>query len=156
MIQAMEAVVCLRAERREGHYSTWYAFAALKEDGSVEAWGHSSYGGSTPTTLANVSTIFGSTVFYSDSTSMHHYPCPNRYYGSGMPHCSACPSDVPDSKKNNFSLGIRSVIGSCILCDQPTFSEDGKPALLPVLRGTRITLQRFMTALNLAVACVTV
>jgi hypothetical protein len=26
---------------------------------------------------------------------------------------------------------------------------------MPVLRGTRITLQRFMTALNLAVACVT-
>ena len=102
------------------------AFAALKEDGTVQAWGHSDYGGSTSTTLANVRTIFGSTRYYSDSTSMHHYPCPNRYYGSGMPDCSACPSDVPDSKKNNFSLGIRSVQGSCILCDQPTFSEDGK------------------------------
>ena len=31
----------------------------------------------------------------------------------------------------------------------------GKPALLPALRGIRITHQRFMTALNLAVACVT-
>ena len=27
-------------------YSTDYAFAALKEDGTVQAWGHSSYGGS--------------------------------------------------------------------------------------------------------------
>ena len=27
-------------------YSTYYAFAALKEDGTVEAWGDSVYGGS--------------------------------------------------------------------------------------------------------------
>ena len=129
-------------------YSTGSAFAALKEDGTVEVWGDSHRGGRTPSTLAKVSTIFGYTGFYSDSTSMHHYPCPDRYYGSGIPDCSACPSDVPDSKKNNFSLGIRSVIGSCILCDQPTFSEDGKTCADACAEGyTRITLQRFMTAL---------
>ena len=29
------------AERREGHLFYWKAFAALKEDGTVAAWGYS-------------------------------------------------------------------------------------------------------------------
>ena len=36
-------------------YSTGYAFAALKEDGTVEAWGDSDYGGSgVPSGLSGV------------------------------------------------------------------------------------------------------
>ena len=104
-------------------YSTSYAFAALKQDGSVAIWGE---WGSAPNAITNLRMLFGSTLYYSDSSSMHHYPCPYRYYGSGMPDCSACPSDLSENLKNDFSLGIRSVIGSCILCDQPTFSLDGQ------------------------------
>ena len=40
-------------------YSTYYAFAALKEDGTVAAWGSSSYGGSgVPSGLSNVRAIY--------------------------------------------------------------------------------------------------
>ena len=62
VIQAMEAVVCHQEafERREGHLFYWrYAFAALKEDGTVEAWGDSSYGGSgVPSGLSGVKAIY--------------------------------------------------------------------------------------------------
>ena len=40
-------------------YSTTYAFAALKEDGTVEAWGGSGYGGSgVPSGLSGVKAIY--------------------------------------------------------------------------------------------------
>ena len=41
-------------------YSTYYAFAALKEDGTVAAWGDSSYGGNNtvPSRLSNVRAIY--------------------------------------------------------------------------------------------------
>ena len=40
-------------------YSTLGAFAALKEDGTVEAWGYSSYGGSgVPSNLSGVKAIY--------------------------------------------------------------------------------------------------
>ena len=40
-------------------YSTGFAFAALKEDGTVEAWGSSSYGGSgVPSGLSGVKAIY--------------------------------------------------------------------------------------------------
>ena len=108
-------------------YSTERAFAALKQDGSVAAWGYSRYGGSgVPSGLSNVSNIFGSTKYYSDSTSTSYYPCPPRYYGQGPSYCQACPGDVPSHMMNNFSLGIRSVVGSCIICDQVSFSLDGR------------------------------
>ena len=111
-------------------YSTVNAFAALKEDGTVAAWGDSDDGGSgVPSGLSNVRNIFGSTNFYSDSTSGRHYPCPPRYYGKGIPHCHACPGGVISSKMNSFSFGIRSVIGSCIICDQGSFSLDGKTCI---------------------------
>eukprot|EP00606_Chrysophyceae_sp_TOSAG23-5_P000593 GSChrysophyteH2.ASY1.ANO1.1515.1 assembled CDS len=42
----------------EALYSTGSAFAALKTDGSVVAWGYSSYGGNAPNGLTNVTTIY--------------------------------------------------------------------------------------------------
>ena len=38
-------------------YSNRHAFAALKEDGTVAAWGNPSYGGSAPSNLNNVKMI---------------------------------------------------------------------------------------------------
>ena len=110
-------------------YSTMFAFAALKGDGTVRAWGTDASMGnmSPPSGLSDVSIIFGSTLHYSDSTSMHHYPCPPGYFGLGMPDCEACPEGAPvaPAQRRNFTLGIRSVKGSCVTCPSPTFSEDG-------------------------------
>ena len=39
-------------------YSTDSAFAALGEDGTVAAWGHSDYGGSAPSGLSEVKAIY--------------------------------------------------------------------------------------------------
>ena len=74
-----------------------YAFTALMDDGTVQAWGASNSGGSVPADLKVVQTIgvklvFGTTQFYADSTSAHHYPCPHNSYGPGFPSCTSCPS----------------------------------------------------------------
>ena len=80
-----------------------------------------------PSDLSDVSIIFGFTEYYSDSTSMHHYPCPPGHFGPGMPDCEACPEGAPvaPAQRNTFSFGIRSVKGSCVTCPSPTFSENG-------------------------------
>ena len=58
-----------------GHF--WEQFAALLKDGSVRAWGISGWGGSgVPENLANLTTIFGCTWYFSDSSAAYHYPCP--------------------------------------------------------------------------------
>ena len=43
-------------------FSNWYAFAALKSDGSVKAWGDSSNGGTDPGLTNGVVTIFSNTI----------------------------------------------------------------------------------------------
>jgi hypothetical protein len=117
-------------------YSTGSAFAALKEDGTVQAWGTSRFGGSmtngrdsngyaytgVPTDLQGVKTIFGSTEYYADSTSAHHYPCPNNTYGPGFPNCTTCPLGTNQPRGRP---GIRSSIGSCIECKPGRYSTDG-------------------------------
>ena len=42
----MEAVCAIGLSGVKAIYSTYYAFAALKEDGTVEAWGNVDFGGS--------------------------------------------------------------------------------------------------------------
>jgi hypothetical protein len=39
-------------------YSNWYAFAALKNNGTVVAWGNPTFGGASPTGLTDVATIY--------------------------------------------------------------------------------------------------
>ena len=69
-------------------YSTGYAFAALKEDGTVAAWGDSSYGGSgVPEGLSGVKTIYstdyafaalkedGTVAAWGDSETMEAVVC---------------------------------------------------------------------------------
>ena len=114
-------------------WRNYNAFAALKEDGTVQAWGDSDYGGSgVPAGLTNIKTLFGSTLYYSDSTASSYFPCPPRFYGPGFPHCQACPSassssaDDQGATPNLFSPGIRSTISSCVVCSSDrVFSLDG-------------------------------
>jgi ferredoxin-like protein FixX len=103
-------------------YSTGHAFAALTGDGTVQAWGNSNRGGSVPDGLKNVKSIFGTTSYYADSTSAHHYPCPHHTYGSGFPNCTTCPSGTNQPRGRP---GIRSSIGSCIECNPGRYSTDG-------------------------------
>ena len=116
-------------------YSTSVAFAALKTDGTVQTWGDPRYGGSAPASLNKVATVFGRSIFFSDSTSRNLYPCPNRYFGAGMPYCTACPNITKDGQKNDLAPGIRSTIASCLSCDQPNFSEDGETCAVSCADG---------------------
>ena len=87
--------------------------------------------------------IFGSTRDYSDSTSSSYYPCPPRHYGIGFSLCHTCPSGVQVSKMNDFSLGIRSVVGSHLICDQGSFSIDGKTCIDSCQKGCTYHAPRF-------------
>jgi hypothetical protein len=109
--------------------ATKKAFAALKNDGTVVSWGDITMGGNSTgiSGLENVRVVFGSTVRYASNLNPYCYPCPNGFYGRGVPNCTACPSDVATGVvKNTFSLGINSRVGQCLKCDQPKFSLDGK------------------------------
>ena len=120
-------------------YSTESAFAALKEDGTVAAWGYSPYGGSddVPSGLSNtVRVIFGSTAVYSDSTSTQLLSLSTKILwerNSTLPRMSRWCNIFQDEQ---FSLAIRSVIGSCIICDRGSFSVDWKTCIniIPVQR----------------------
>jgi alpha-tubulin suppressor-like RCC1 family protein/FtsZ-binding cell division protein ZapB len=100
-------------------FSTEYTFAVLKDDNKVSSWGQDVL----PADLNQVINIFGSTMYYSDSTAGHNYPCPPGSYGSGVPDCTVCPGT------SSLSSGaqIRSTISSCMACETlgRRYSVDG-------------------------------
>jgi alpha-tubulin suppressor-like RCC1 family protein len=119
-------------------YMTAGAFAFVKSDGSVIAAPDSmpgctgencNYGGHLPeATKAQLDTvgvdaIFGDGKYQSDSTMLSLFPCPIGTYGEGFPDCTECPTPAADL--NDFSPGIRSNVGNCIVCPEPKFSIDG-------------------------------
>ena len=66
-------------------YSTEAAFAALKTDGSVVAWGD----GMVNNALTSVQIIYGSTVYYSATIDAHSYSIDN------IPRLDSPPSYAP-------------------------------------------------------------
>ena len=43
-------------------WRTSFTFAVVKDDGSIEAWGDSRYGGSAPSGLSNVKAVYSTTM----------------------------------------------------------------------------------------------
>jgi alpha-tubulin suppressor-like RCC1 family protein len=68
-------------------YSTYYAFAALKSDGSITAWGYSKYGGSGAPTDSDYTKIYSTYSAFAalkSDGSITAWGGP-RYGGSGAP-----------------------------------------------------------------------
>ena len=100
-------------------YSTRWAFAALKEDGTVEAWGDSSSGGSSvPSTLSGVVNIYGMSFFLSQSIYPHTY----HFEDNSVPVPTSQPSTQPSSRPSSQPSSQPST---------PTGQPSGQPTSQP-------------------------
>ena len=124
-------------------YSAFYAFAALKTDGSVVTWGESDYGGDSSSVssqlTSQVTVVFGNNIPYSDSTHSHSFSdCASGYtrysYASYLMFSSTCAVCNPGAYLvSGFYCGScdggsyqpESGQASCITCPANSYCVEG-------------------------------
>jgi hypothetical protein len=95
-------------------YSTQRAFAALKKDGTVQAWGDFHWGGdgSVPADLKDVKMIFGSTANYADSTAPSSIPLSSQHLRPWLPELHSMPSGQHSARGSaRHPVGYRQLHG---------------------------------------------
>jgi hypothetical protein len=121
------AVTISRAYNAGTSWKNDYAFAALKDDGSVVTWGDGSYGGDSSAVsrdlASGVDTVYGSEFHESLSTSVHDYRAPPTTAPTEYPTPMPSPAPTDDSSNSNLlgdlaagtGLGIGIAVGLAVL-----------------------------------------
>jgi hypothetical protein len=102
--------------------SSQKAFAVLKLDGSIVAFGDSLYGGAGFPTTGTFQRIWGTTLYRSDSSKPMDYACGNNAYGHSFGYCTPCPNTASSSYAPAYSI----TVNDCTT-EQPTAAPTTSP-----------------------------